>query len=32
MDVNANPEAKEWPGFKPRTTIGLEIDHQSPKN
>jgi predicted dienelactone hydrolase len=32
MDVDANPEAKEWPGFKPRTTIGLEIDHQSPKN
>lgn len=32
MDVNANPEKKEWPGFKPRTTVGLEMDHQSPKN
>ncbi|WP_425635992.1 alpha/beta hydrolase family protein [Algoriphagus yeomjeoni] len=32
MDVNANPEKKEWPGFKPRTTVGLELDHQSPKN
>ncbi|SFT98345.1 Alpha/beta hydrolase family protein [Algoriphagus locisalis] len=29
MDVNANPEAKEWPGFKPRTTVGLELDHKS---
>ncbi|PZX60352.1 platelet-activating factor acetylhydrolase isoform II [Algoriphagus ratkowskyi] len=28
LDVNANPEAKEWPGFKPRTTIGLEMDHK----
>lgn len=32
MDVDANPEAKEWPGFKPRTTVGLTMDHQSPKN
>ena len=32
MDVNANSEKKEWPGFKPRTTVGLELDHQSPKN
>ncbi|MFC5625801.1 alpha/beta hydrolase family protein [Algoriphagus winogradskyi] len=32
LDVNANPEAKEWPGFKPRTTIGLEMNHESPKD
>jgi hypothetical protein len=32
LDVNADPEAKEWPGFKPRTTIGLEFDHQNPNN
>ncbi len=29
LDVNADPEAKEWPGFKPRTTVGLEMDHKS---
>lgn len=29
LDVKANPEAKEWPGFKPRTTVGLEMDHKS---
>ncbi|SIO14228.1 alpha/beta hydrolase family protein [Algoriphagus halophilus] len=23
---------KEWPGFKPRTTVGLELEHQSPRN
>lgn len=32
LDINATPEKKEWPGFKPRTTIGLEMDHQSPDN
>lgn len=32
LDVKANPEKREWPGFKPRTTVGLELDHQSPKN
>jgi hypothetical protein len=32
LDVNANPDAKEWPGFKPRTTIGLEMNHESPKD
>ncbi|WP_339865897.1 alpha/beta fold hydrolase [uncultured Algoriphagus sp.] len=29
LDVNANPDAKEWPGFKPRTTVGLELDHKT---
>lgn len=29
LDVDANPKAKEWPGFKPRTTVGLEMDHKS---
>ncbi|MEN2284200.1 dienelactone hydrolase family protein [Algoriphagus sp. SE2] len=32
LDVNADPEAKEWPGFKPRTTIGLEMEHQDANN
>ncbi|EAZ80378.1 alpha/beta hydrolase family protein [Algoriphagus machipongonensis] len=32
LDVNADPEAKEWPGFKPRTTIGLEMDQKKPNN
>lgn len=32
LNVNADPDAKEWPGFKPRTTIGLEMDHQKPNN
>lgn len=31
MDVNADAEKKEWPGFKPRTTIGLEMDHKMAK-
>lgn len=26
--LDPNSEEKEWPGFKPRTTVGLEIDHQ----
>jgi hypothetical protein len=30
--LNSNSEEKEWPGFKPRTTVGLELDHQGPKN
>ncbi|REG90961.1 alpha/beta hydrolase family protein [Algoriphagus antarcticus] len=29
LDVNANSDKKEWPGFKPRTTVGLEMDHES---
>lgn len=29
LDVNIDDETKEWPGFKPRTTIGLELDHKS---
>lgn len=32
LEVDADPEAKEWPGFKPRTTVGLKLEHQSPKN
>lgn len=31
LDVNANAGKKEWPGFKPRTTVGLELDHQPAK-
>jgi len=29
LDVNADAEKKEWPGFKPRTTVGLEMDHKT---
>jgi len=31
LDVNVNGGKKEWPGFKPRTTVGLELDHQPAK-
>ncbi len=31
LDVNANAGKKEWTGFKPRTTVGLELDHQPAK-
>jgi hypothetical protein len=26
--VKENIEKNEWPGFKPRTTVGLEMEHQ----
>jgi len=26
--INEDPEAKEWPGFKPRTTVGLQLDYK----
>jgi len=29
LNVNEDPEAKEWPGFKPRTTVGLQLDHKT---
>ncbi|MEB2782241.1 dienelactone hydrolase [Algoriphagus sp. C2-6-M1] len=29
LDVKEDAEKKEWPGFKPRTTVGLEMDHKS---
>jgi predicted dienelactone hydrolase len=29
LDVTENTVKNEWPGFKPRTTIGLEMDHKS---
>ena len=29
--VKENTEKNEWPGFKPRTTVGLELDHQPAK-
>lgn len=28
LEVNENSEKNEWPGFKPRTTVGLEMDYQ----
>ncbi|MEB2774458.1 dienelactone hydrolase [Algoriphagus sp. D3-2-R+10] len=28
LDVKEDAEKKEWPGFKPRTTVGLEMDHK----
>lgn len=29
LDIVENAEKKEWPGFKPRTSVGLELDHKS---
>jgi len=29
LEVDENAEKKEWPGFKPRTSVGLELDHKS---
>lgn len=31
LHVKENTEKNEWPGFKPRTTVGLEWDHQPAK-
>jgi predicted dienelactone hydrolase len=31
LHVKENTEKNEWPGFKPRTTVGLEMDHQPAK-
>lgn len=28
LQVEENMEKNEWPGFKPRTTVGLELEHQ----
>lgn len=28
LNINNNEEEKEWPGFKPRTTIGLKLEHR----
>ena len=27
LNIDNVEEGKEWPGFKPRTTVGLELDH-----
>jgi predicted dienelactone hydrolase len=31
LHVKENIEKNEWPGFKPRTTVGLEMEHQPAK-
>lgn len=28
LDISENEEGKEWPGFKTRTTVGLELEHR----
>jgi predicted dienelactone hydrolase len=28
LNISENEEGKEWPGFKPRTTVGLELEHR----
>ncbi|HRO44465.1 dienelactone hydrolase [Agriterribacter sp.] len=30
--VNESPAAQTWPGFKPRTSVGLQLLHASPGN
>ena len=31
LNIDENAQEKNWNGFKPRTSVGLQLNHKSPK-